>query len=294
MKEFEMMAKDNLRNSNREAQLEAMEAWFRDNFEDPAEETPFVSQEGGYIWVNGGPYDAMDELVAEFSGIVPDSIIEELANQLEGECPEWAPVRKESDYDKLLDDIARISDYYHNFSGAISNIEKLLDTKVADSVSHYLLRLLYVNVITALETYLSDAFISTVLNDPKLMRRLIESTPEFQTEKIPLSKVFAAVDTAKQRARTHLVDLVWHHIARVKQMYRATLDIEFPADLGHIFKAVNIRHDIVHRNGKSTDGKELYVSCKEITDLIRHVENFVHEIDDQLTQPATDRPVTPS
>jgi hypothetical protein len=287
-----MMAKDDLRNSNREAQLEAMESWFRDNFEDPAMETPYVSQDGGYIWINGGPHDAMDELVAEFSGIVLNPVIEELADQLAGECPEWAPVRKESDYDKLLDDIARTSNYYQNFSDAISNIEKLSDTKVADSVSHCLLRLLYVNVITALETYLSDAFISTVLNDPKLMRRFIESTPEFQTEKIPLSKVFAAVDAAKQRARTYLVDLAWHHNARAKQMYGATLKIEFPADLGHILRAVNIRHDIVHRNGKSKDGRELFVTCKGITDLIRHVENFVQSIDDQLTQPAADSPVT--
>ena len=42
--------------------LEMMIEWFHQNYEDPAESTPYESAEGGYIWIWGGPYDARDEL----------------------------------------------------------------------------------------------------------------------------------------------------------------------------------------------------------------------------------------
>ena len=164
------------------------------------------------------------------------------------------------------------------------DIEKLLETKVDDSVSSVFRRMLYVNVITALETYLSDAFINTVANKPELMRRFIETTPEFQAERVPLSEVFKAVEQIERKARSYLIDVVWHHLDRIKPMYRATLGIEFPSDAGSIFRAILVRHDVVHRNGKTKDGKEIFVTPKEIAGLIGEVQKFVQYIDTQLAE----------
>src|SRR5688572_21140591 len=95
---------DVLRSQDRDAQLETMEAWFRSMFEDPAQRTPYESREGGYIWIWGGPYDAADQLHSEFDGVVPDQVIDELADELSGECPEWAPTERPGDYDEGLFD----------------------------------------------------------------------------------------------------------------------------------------------------------------------------------------------
>jgi hypothetical protein len=75
----------------REVQLEIMEAWFRYRYEDPAERTPHDSSEGGYIWIWGGPYNAREQLMEQFQGIVPDDVIEELVDKLQGQCFDWAP-----------------------------------------------------------------------------------------------------------------------------------------------------------------------------------------------------------
>lgn len=274
-----------LRAADRETQLGVMETWFQQHFEDPAERTPYESAEGGYLWIWGGPYDAREELEGEFSGVVPDDVIDELADKLEGECREWAPTPSAEDYyDYLVEDIARITEYYHNFSRAISDIEILLETKVDNNVASCFRRLLYVNVVTALETYLSDAFINTVVNKPELMRQFIETTPEFQAEKVPLAKVFKAIEEIERKARSYLIDVVWHNLGRVKQMYRATLGIEFPSDSGAIFSAIQTRHHIVHRNGKTQDGKEILITHKGVDDLIGAVEKFVQQIDTQLSE----------
>lgn len=277
------ISKEELSKADRETQIEAMEVWFRRHFEDPAERTPYESAEGGYIWIWGGPYNAREELESEFSGIVPDDVIDELANKLEEECLEWAPTPSADDYDNyLLDDISEITDYFSNFMSAIRDIEMLLEVKIENNISNCLMRLLYVNVITALETYLSDAFINIVLNNPELMRRFIETNPDFQEEKISVADIYKTVEIIEKKARSYLIELTWHRLDRVKPMYEKTLNIKFPHDLGEIFRAILMRHDIVHRNGKTKDGKELAITQEKVKSLIEIVKQLVQQIDTQL------------
>lgn len=277
------LSEEDLRKAEPDIQRAAMKAWFRARFEDPAERTPYESAEGGYIWIWGGPYDAREELESEFGDIVPEDVILKLVKDLEYECHEWAPTPSASDYDDfLLDDIARITTYYHSFTGAILDIEALLNSEVPGPVAGCLQRLLFVNVITALETYLSDAFISTVMNKPAFMRKFVETTPEFRAEKISLADAFKAAEQAERKARTYLADVVWHHLERVKPMYRETLDVEFPDNIGPIFRAILTRHDIVHRNGKTKDGEEILITDESVRQLIADVEELVRYIDERL------------
>ncbi|MBI5109377.1 MAG: hypothetical protein HZA62_11570 [Rhodocyclales bacterium] len=270
-------------NPEREAQLQMMRDWFFKHFEDPAERTPYESAEGGYIWIWGGPYDAREELDDKFGDSIPEDVIEELADELTHICWEWAPTPSREDYDDfLVDDIALISEFHSNFIGAIHDIEKLLETEVEDSVAGCFYRLLFVNVITAMETYLSDAFIRTVIRDPALMRRFIEATPEFQNEKVALSEVFSALEKIEQKAYSHLVDVVWHNLERVKPMYRDTLGIEFPKNIGAVFRAIVKRHDIVHRNGKTKAGEDIPISYQDVIALIAAIQAFIHNVDAQL------------
>lgn len=82
---------------------EAMLEWFSDNYEDPAENTPHESAEGGYQYIWGGPYEARDELYAQFGDIVREDLIEEVVKEIERHGTyNWAPVQKgEDDPDAL-------------------------------------------------------------------------------------------------------------------------------------------------------------------------------------------------
>lgn len=274
-----------LRDYERQTQLDVMESWFYENYEDPAERTPYESAEGGYIWIWGGPYDAREELESEFGEVISDDVIDELVEKLERDCIEWAPTPSTDDYDNyLVDDIAEITEYYHNFSGAILDIEHLLMMSVDISIEQCFNRLLYVNVITALETYLSDAFINTVAMSPALMRRFIETTPEFQSEKVPLAEIYIALEGLERKARSYLIDVVWHHLDRAQKMYRATLGVEFPSDLGSLYRAILKRHDIVHRNGKTKDGEEIIILRDDIEAIKDAVEQFVKDVDQIVAQ----------
>jgi hypothetical protein len=71
---------------------EAMKAWFLARYCDPALETPYMSSEGGYIWVHGGPFHPNEELQSRFGDQVADSLIADVVNDLVLNVGyDWAP-----------------------------------------------------------------------------------------------------------------------------------------------------------------------------------------------------------
>lgn len=272
-----------LRCAGRETKIDAMRTWFFSNYEDPVESTPYDSGEGGYIYVWGGPYKPEEELQDEFGGLISDDLIAELSEELCEISWEWTKHPEYDDTDEyLFESIARSTHHKKSFDEAIGSIEGLLAVRVEGDKKAHLLKLLYVNVITGIESYLSDVFISYVGNDKTLLRKFIETTPEFKTEKVSLAELFKAMDDVEKKARSHLIDIVWHHLNKVKPMYKATLGIDFPKDMKPLFKAVLVRHDIVHRNGKTKEGKLHSITAEDVKELVANAQSFVSCIDNQL------------
>ena len=71
-----------LQNAPPELQIEAMRRWFHARYEDPANQTPYSSQEGGYMFVFGGPYDPNDVIQERFDQFVPYKVMEKLIRDL--------------------------------------------------------------------------------------------------------------------------------------------------------------------------------------------------------------------
>ena len=65
--------------------------WFRTNFEDPAYHTPH--DEGEYVYIWGGPFDAREELEDVFGSVATEAAITAAVEEVEAECWEWAPSR---------------------------------------------------------------------------------------------------------------------------------------------------------------------------------------------------------
>ncbi len=276
---------DQLHKYDENVQIETMRRWFLQRFEDPANRTPYDSREGGYQWVWGGPYDAQEELEEQFSDYVSQDVIDELVNELNGECWEWAPVESADDYDEyFIDDIAEIEDCHKEFTSAIRDVRCLLSTDVPDEAASKFYSLLFINAITALEAYLSDKFIKRVMNDNEALRKFVESAPDFGTEKIPLSQVLKVVEAIKIRVRSHLSDMVWHNLGRIKPIYRSTLGVDL-GDIEPIMKAITKRHDLVHRNGQDKDGNFIHVTVGEVDEIISLAESLVNDIEKQLVEP---------
>ncbi|NTB88354.1 hypothetical protein G6M36_25585 [Agrobacterium tumefaciens] len=84
---------------------EEMREWFHANYEDPANSLPHSSADGGYQWINGGPYTTLEALQDEFDRTYSFEAIEAVAKSIEDEdgTYDWSPRdRKESSEERIF------------------------------------------------------------------------------------------------------------------------------------------------------------------------------------------------
>lgn len=77
---------------SRDEQVAMMVEWFGRQFEDPQNDTPYNKDLGGYVYLWGGPFDASDQIQAEFSDAVDfDTMMRAVEEVQTDGTVEWAP-----------------------------------------------------------------------------------------------------------------------------------------------------------------------------------------------------------
>lgn len=276
----EELTKSVLRRAEPSIQTRVMRAWFDQHFEDPVNRLPYESSEGGYQWIYGGPCDAHEELLGEFEGLVPEDVISTLADELTDQCSEWSPADHDDD---LTSAVLSNTEFGSTLNNALDNIKDLLEVPLENRLEQHYLRMVHVSAITALETFLSDAFINTVLADGTLLRQFIETNPEFTKRNLSLDQIFKRMGSLRSEVEKYLFSFSWHNLAKIGKMYRTCLGVEFPDGLDSIQRAITKRHDLVHRSGKTKEGEEVSVSREDIQALVDAIRELGQHIDSQLT-----------
>jgi len=78
----------------------------------------------------------------------------------------------------------------------------------------------------------------------------------------------------------------WHYEPSVElpKHLQTLLGVQFPHDMKDLLVAVQIRHDLVHRDGRTPDGNEITLTPGQVTGLIKIVQNLVDGIEAQQTE----------
>jgi|GEM_PF-945559 len=198
----------------------------------------------------------------------------------------WQTDETEEDYpDKdQLEAILSNTTFYRTFSDEIASLRVLNKLSVTDPKAKKTLRRhIYVGVIACLETYLSDAFINTVLSNKEYVSSFFTSFKDFKEQKLGMNELLDVANKAEEIAKKAMLEVLYHNLPKVSKMYEATLNIVFPT-FSEIQKAVLIRHDLVHRNGKTKEGKEIIIDATMVDDIISKLESFISEIDQRLNE----------
>lgn len=96
------VTRSQFRKLGRARQLAYMQHWFETYYEDPTNETPRDDGEFLYIW--GGPYDAHDVLGDEFGDLVSDERMQEAVDLVERDgIVDWAPTSRHPNYQAALE-----------------------------------------------------------------------------------------------------------------------------------------------------------------------------------------------
>lgn len=282
-----------LKAADRRLQHEAMRLWFTTRYCDPSHNTPYNGEEGGYLYIHGGPYTAEDALYGRFSKVVddPDKYIRRVIDDVEQDgIDEWVLIHhdREDEYDDRFDlEIAFENEPLQKLRLRIQQAREVLTLQGAAGAQRLAQQLVFASIISIVEAYLYEVAYYWIDHDEEVLRNVVTNLPAYQQEQITLSSLFSELKGLKAKVKGRLQSMVWHRWDQVAQLYFAALRVRTPS-----FKALNAalqkRHDIVHRNGHDMEGKAVTITLAEIDQLIAAVDEFATELDTKIKARSTD------
>lgn len=177
----------------------------------------------------------------------------------------------EEDYDSYVFDVTP-----ENLTVVLNEVETL-----SAPTKEYLYRQLYAGAITSMEAFLSSTLLKEVLSSNENKRKFVEKYLPYRKEHIALSKIFEQMDKIDATIQESLRGLMYHNLSMIKPIYKDVLDIDL-GDIGDIMKAIQIRHDIVHRSGKDKEGNFHEIKKEDVTDLVQKVSFLMSAVSSRL------------
>ncbi len=169
------------------------------------------------------------------------------------------------------------------FNEIIDNSQVIIGLSVDNpQVRKNLFVMVYGHIVAAVEAYLSSTFINNVMASDTFLRKLVETDPEFANQTVTIAQIYTKKEQLDKDVKAYLRELIFHKIAKVKNMYEDVFGINFGNDIGWLFKAVLLRHDCVHRAGYDKDGNEVDLNKEKIEILIEESKNLVNMIETQI------------
>jgi hypothetical protein len=165
----------------------------------------------------------------------------------------------------------------------LDSVETLCEQEIPGHACFSLKVMMYGHVVSAIEGYLSSVFINVVSNSNSLTRKLVETDPEFSKRTFSMKDIFTEHSSLKITVASYLKGLIFHDLKKIKPMYNSVLGHDF-GNISWFFKAVQLRHDCVHRAGFDKEGNKIEVTTECILQLIKNIRSLVTEIEKTLNR----------
>lgn len=152
-------------------------------------------------------------------------------------------------------------------------------------------RMLFTQLFSLLEAYLFSEIIGIAQRDAAVQRGILKALPGLGEQAVKLSTIAEKPTLVSDAVKGALIDLSFHNLGLVETLCREGLQQGMlPIDKDErdlMMKAVSKRHDCVHRNGQTKDGKAvddvtldwLMSLAKAFERMAQRVQARVHDID---------------
>ncbi|WP_122288605.1 HEPN domain-containing protein [Serratia plymuthica] len=147
---------------------------------------------------------------------------------------------------------------------------------LAHSNSPIVLKMKFAYVVTLMESCLGDMLKGIIFSDEDYLSNAIKNVSDLNSTKLPLQEIHETSDIVKKTVLKVLGGILYHKIDKVLDVYKSVLNEDIPKNIKekavNIKKIVEVRHDIVHRNGYDRVG-----GAHDIT-----VDVYIEAVDDVL------------
>ncbi|MNV10360.1 hypothetical protein D3C71_1008790 [compost metagenome] len=184
-------------------------------------------------------------------------------------------------------DVKGEPDPYPNFKTSIEHIQEILEhsyTLERGAVQHQLFHILYANIFTTFESYISMAFIHKLLGSSDTIHHFLTKQTEFGIVQPKMTDLLCdeehigdLIEDMKSKLKTDLTKASWHDTDKVARRF-SQIGIRVPFTRTGINKIVDTRNDIVHRNGRTVNGDQVVVMRGELESAINTVSMIADHI----------------
>lgn len=148
------------------------------------------------------------------------------------------------------------------------------------------LRMLFVQLVTSLETYLQDTLTTEVIFNKESMRELLSNERILSEERIPLLTAYIDPYAVRSRVEQYLGSVLYHNLPKVNALFRIVFKFSLPyVDEEHksyLHKAIQYRHDCVHRNGRTDQGDYITISEDYLNHISKDILRLVCRLEENL------------
>jgi hypothetical protein len=120
--------------------------------------------------------------------------------------------------------------------------------------------------------------VKTLDKRPEFMENFVRKTGHFQQTKISLSQMHDRLKQIDAEVRGIVQAHVWHRLSDSGKMYQRAFGVKFPDVPEAVKNGIRDCHDIVHRNGRTSEGVEGSWRLTEILELKDAVLGFAGEL----------------
>lgn len=277
---------------NKAAKLDAMREWFFNHYEDPAESLPYDSAEGGYIPIYGALQYTDEILYNQFGGAYPDKLIQELIDEI-GDADIWSPIPDNSWFEPYEESLTSVESVILDALKSLGSMSTQIEI-VGNLPSHSneFLQMLFVRVYAIFESFLAHFITSYIDENFEKLIKAENPNPELQKIQMPMIsayKIFEKDEPKKQITDMYRKALfiyyqekLWHQFDNAQKMYNQ-FGFLFSYKDTSLQQFIDIRHDIVHRDGKVKENIDSrhQITSEMIISLVDDVKKIVKAIAEQ-------------
>lgn len=186
-------------------------------------------------------------------------------------------------YLKDIEEISYKTWFYHTHNMIDQMLSELERVSLSEETLKEIYKMLYVNVCSKMELSLKDCLKKYVLSTPENKRKFVENYEGYKAEnyKFKFTEIFKHLDELDKVISDTLDDIIYHNLEKIKPMYKEIVGLDL-GDISNLFRAVKLRHDLVHRDGKTKKGEENNISKEDVKKFADQVRDLMYKLDKEI------------
>lgn len=140
--------------------------------------------------------------------------------------------------------------------------------------------------VTIMESCLGEMIKSLTMSHSRYVANSIINIKELKNKSLPLTDLLDKENIASKYVQDYLSEFLFHRIPSTVKIYEAILQSPKgkPIAMRDVIALTNLRHDIVHRNGKTTEGCAHKFDSSNLNSAFKTVRTFLSDMKCMIDQ----------